>query len=397
MSPDSKKRIKAAPFTLWLIPGFVISIGLFCLSVLLIAVIPWGIFGGGGPGPPERIDPPLFSGLQGLFVVIITVGSTGVGIWFDRGQEKRIDPIARIAACLAVLGIAEAISVATIMASGNVWPVNLIDVILWLLSASIAVGVISWIRLLLAGGELRGWIFATCSVACSACALWHVDTGLVNFYKPLPDDGIELPVVFHSRQDKPNSEEYRPELNIGIDVVEELPDFGEIAARMKKKSWTSTYGPSIDIPDEPVLIRADARASWASVRDIIAKVGEAKIWKVQIAARWEDPPTQTRLYFYLPSRVNVEVPDAEPGSPPYRLKLQADGHCSLDEESFATLEALIDHLNRMKPERKRRESRTLWIDPDDSTPWQEVLAVVESWYSRHGHEFQLGPLLLMVE
>lgn len=390
------KRIKAAPFTLWLIPGFVISVSLFVLSVLLLAAMPWGIFGGGGPGPPEPLDLPLVPGAVGWFVLLFTVGFTGIGIWLDRGIPRRIDPIARLAACLSVLGIAEAISVANIMASDNVWPADLIDVIWWILIAATAVGVISLVRLLVARGELRGWVFAICSVACSACTLWHVNTGLVNYYKPLPDDGIDLPVVFHSWQDSPDPDEFRPELRIGVDGPEELPDFAEIAERMVKETWTPPDGTPIELPDEPVLIRADAGASWASVRDVIAKVAEVKIWRVQIAARWEDPPTQTHLSAYLPGMV-IHDPEAVPPPPPHHVGLQRSGRSSLDGKAFETTGALVAHLGELRPDRRLREPRGVRIDPDDDALWQDVLSVVEAWASRHGADILLGEFPVWVE
>lgn len=375
MSP--KKRVKAAPFTLWLIPGFLISLGLLVLSYLALAAVPWGIFGTSEPGPPKRLDLPLVSTALGWFVVIFTVGFTAVGIWLDRGQEKRIDPLVRIALCLSVLGIAEAISGANHLAVGHVWPVNLIHAAFWILLAAMAVGVVSWIRLLLARGAVRGWILAICSVFCSAGAAWYLHAHLIDFGTPPPDDGIELPIVFRSWEDSPDPDEYRPELRITVDGAEELPDLSEIAARMKKEpfSWPPDTAP-IDLPDEPVLIRADARASWTSVRDVITKVGEVNIWKVQIATRWEDPPNQTKLCFYLPKDVGVNVEGDEPPPPPHHLEMHGDGRFSLDEEPIATLDALAETLTQLYRREGSDDFRALWIEPNGAATWQEVLDVV---------------------
>jgi len=392
MSP--KKRVKAAPFTLWLIPGFLISVGLLVLSYLALAVVPWGIFGTGEPGPPERVDLPLVSSALGWFVVILTVGFTAVGIWFDRGQEKRIDPLVRIALCLSVLGIAEAISYANHRASGCIWPANLLHAAFWILLVAMAVGVLSWVRLLLARGAVRGWILAICSVFCSGGAAWYLHAHLFDYGMPLLDDGIELPIVRLSWEDWVDPDEFRPELRVTVSGAEALPDFTEIAERMKKEP----YGrPPEEIPDEPVLIRADARASWTSVRDVIAKVGETNIWKIQIATRWEDPPTQTKLCFFLPRQVWIDVEGAEPPPPPPHLEMREGGRFSLDGEPIATLDALAGELKHLYRREAPDDLRNLWIDPHRAATWQEVLDVVVVATRPHRFDLKLDSLYLQVE
>jgi len=392
-----KQRIKAAPFTLWLIPGSLISIVVFFLAVLLLAVTPWGICGRGGAGPPEPLDLPLVSSSLGWFVVVSTVGFTALGIWLDRGREKRIDPVARVALCLAVLGIAEAISGADSMASCHAWPVNLVHVAFWILVAAMAVGVVSWIRLLLAKGAMRGWIFAVCVVLCSAGAAHYLATHLFEYGPPLPDDGIELPIFRASWDDKPSTYEYRPELRIGVDGPEDLPDFAEVAGRMKK----DTYGPpsnrtGVHVPNDPLLIRADARAKWSAVREVIEEAYAVEIWKVQIATRWEIPATQTKICMYLPVDVGM-INYTEDPPPPHRAVLHGDGSASFDGETFESAEGLVVYLDELTPEEERREPRILRFEPDDDARWQDVLSVVEAWTTRHGEEIVLGDLPVNVE
>jgi biopolymer transport protein ExbD len=394
MSP--KRRIKSARFTIWLIPGMLISIGLHCAVAFFLASVPWYVFSFGRGGAPEPLELPWISTGWGWFIVCVTVGFTAAGIWLDRGRSKRIDPLARVALGLSVLGFAEAISGAMHMATTLCWPVNLIDVSIWLLVAAAALGVISWIRILLSKGTLRGWVFATSSVVCSAGYAWVVFTFLASYYAPAP--AIELPVVAASSIDNPDPDEYRPELRIGLGGAEDLPDLTEIAARMKKRElrWPPD-SPPVYLPDEPVLIHAAARASWRSVRDVIVEVGEAKIWKVQIAARWEEPPVQTLMRFYLPKDVGAPTADAEPPPPPHHLELHEDGRFSLDGEIIATLDALTEVLTQLYRQEWPDNLRVLWIDPGDTATWQEVLDVVVVSTEEGYFDIELDSILLQVK
>jgi len=380
-----KQRIKAAPSKLWSILGFVISIALCGLAFTILAMLPWELVSSREYGPPERISAPLVSGLEGWFVFLLTIVFTGLGLWLDRGRPRRIEPLARVAACLSVLGTGEAIYAARLMAPHVIWPVNLIDTAWWLSLAAIGVGVISLVRLQLARGELRGWVFAICSIGCSAGAAYFTHLGLIGFYAPLPEDGIELPLVNHSMCDWPSPDEYRPEVRIGVDGPEELPDFAELAERMKKAPFRDPVtAETTSIPDEPVLIRADARAKWSAVREVIEQAGAFSIWKVQAATRWEQPATQTKVSLYLPLNVADAVdPDVALPEPPYHVVLHANGRAALEDEESET-----DTWSRSK--RNRRDRSLVWIEPDDDVCWQDVLSVLEVWMDRGCYDFRLG-------
>jgi biopolymer transport protein ExbD len=112
-------------------------------------------------------------------------------------------------------------------------------------------------------------------------------------------EDLQLPTAENAQPDKPNSEEFRPIINIKIDGTiwvkrilyydpEHDDDYekmrgwlSDVAKRMKK---TDKYGPTL--PDEPLLIRADMNTPFKHIQKVMEQCGlsDIQIWKIQLAA-----------------------------------------------------------------------------------------------------------------
>ncbi len=128
---------------------------------------------------------------------------------------------------------------------------------------------------------------------------------LIIFFMVITDltqqelEDLELPVARHAIPDKPNPEEFRPIVNITSDgsiyvrrkkyYDPENPDdykkvrefLSDVARRMEKKD---------NLPDEPLLIRADKVTRFKHVQKVMEQCGikDIQIWKVQLAAAEEE-------------------------------------------------------------------------------------------------------------
>ena len=378
-----KKRVKAAPFTGWIFLGFGVALLAVAAVYVGLAIIPWSIFSSdsGPPSPPERLDLPLVSTVLGWSVVLGCVGFAALALRLDHGRERRVEPLAMIALCLAALGHAEAISGANAMAShSGAWPVNLIEVAIWLLLAAAGVGVLAWIRILISKQPVRGRILASCALACSLGTAWFVNLNLVDHYgnPPTSEDGIEVPVAYHSSLDQPWPGEPRPEVLVESDGTISHGPLEELA-----KSMPQIHGR----PDCPILIRAHRDARWSAVRQALLEVQEARFWKVQLATRWKEPEAATKIAVYLPGEI-VDVEDAEPPPPPYVLRVSAKGPLLLEGEPFEDRDAL--HARMEELYRRRQKNQILRIEVDEEARWGDVVAALSA--ARHSfQEIRLGP------
>ena len=116
-------------------------------------------------------------------------------------------------------------------------------------------------------------------------------------------EDLELPKAENAVADKPNPDEFRPIINIKIDgtiwVKRQLyydPEnddqyvklrqwLSDVAKRMKTDKWQG-----IDLPDEPLLIRADMNTPFKYIQKVMEQCGvkDIQIWKVQLAAAETD-------------------------------------------------------------------------------------------------------------
>jgi biopolymer transport protein ExbD len=136
---------------------------------------------------------------------------------------------------------------------------------------------------------------------------------LIIFFMVITDmtqqdlEDLQLPVAVNAIPDKPKPDEFRPVVNITIDgkmyvkrrqyYDPEDPDdykqikewLSDVADRMKKE-------PGTDLPDEPLLIRADQYTPFKEVQKLMEQCGYKgiQIWKVQFAAAEADPNDPTK-------------------------------------------------------------------------------------------------------
>ncbi|MHC4262395.1 MAG: ExbD/TolR family protein [Planctomycetota bacterium] len=114
-------------------------------------------------------------------------------------------------------------------------------------------------------------------------------------------EDLVLPVAEEAVEDKPNPDERRPILNIkqdGTIIVKreviytpEMDDYTELeqylsdmASLMDKEV---PEGLTLEVPDEPVLIRADEATPFKMIQKIMELCGKKgiQIWKVELAAK----------------------------------------------------------------------------------------------------------------
>jgi biopolymer transport protein ExbD len=114
-------------------------------------------------------------------------------------------------------------------------------------------------------------------------------------------EDLELPVAVEATEDKPDPDEVRPVLNIMYDgeiIVkrqtvfdpEQPDDYQEVEryltdqSRQMPKERDDKLG--VDLPDNPLLIRADQVTEFAAIQEVMARCGKKgiQIWKVQLAA-----------------------------------------------------------------------------------------------------------------
>ena len=386
----SKRRIKAAPFTAWIFVGLLVSVVAHSLMAMGLAVTPYYSFAHGDAGPPEPLELPWVRGWLGWTFLIGTVGITSIAVWLNRGREERTDSVALIALCVGVLGFAEGITGALLQSTTQYWPVNLIDVSIWLLLAAAALGALSWVRILISKRAVHGKVFATCAIVCCSGYAWVISTFLVEYPDAYAmEDGIELPVAHHSREFNGfwNPEGEIPLLRVRVDGVDEQVDVAEIARNMLQGDG---------LPDEVIMLGADARATWKMVRGALERVQDARIWKVFIATRWEAPPVTTHYAAYLPKRMGIHVPGAAAPPPPPSalLRIFADGSFTVNDEPAESVDALAKKLRRLH-RTKDGEKVPLSVLPDEATRWQDIVTVMDRVKSEYPN-IHLGRFFLSV-
>ncbi len=201
MSPSHRPR--RSPFTRWTFIGYGISLAIFGALLCFSSVVPFYIYRNSTGGPitaPTKLDLP-WNFLAPMFVGPLLVGLFCVGVaWrLDRDNERRIEPLALVALFLAVLGHYVAICGANAMVYySDAITVSWIEQSIWILVAAAALGVFAWARIILSRPMVAGRTIATCVLVCSLGTVWIVDHSLSNRTVPLPEIGIELPVVQHS-------------------------------------------------------------------------------------------------------------------------------------------------------------------------------------------------------
>jgi biopolymer transport protein ExbD len=117
-------------------------------------------------------------------------------------------------------------------------------------------------------------------------------------------EDLVLPVAVEAVEDKPNPEERRPIVNIrqdGTIVVKreeiyspEVDDYAALEAYLHDMAQLMDRevpeGLTLEVPDEPVLIRADENTPFKMVQKIMELCGKKgiQIWKVELAAAQPD-------------------------------------------------------------------------------------------------------------
>ena len=113
-------------------------------------------------------------------------------------------------------------------------------------------------------------------------------------------EDLVLPVAEEAVEDKPNPDEKRPIVNIKQDgeiIVRresiyspEQDDYTELEAYLSDMAQLmdkdTPEGLNVEVPDEPVLIRADENTPFKMVQKIMEICGKKgiQIWKVELAA-----------------------------------------------------------------------------------------------------------------
>ncbi len=112
-------------------------------------------------------------------------------------------------------------------------------------------------------------------------------------------EDLKLPEAENAAPDEPDPDEFRPIINIKIDgtiwVKRQLyynPEeddqyqklrawLSDVAKRMKKEPYMG-----MQLPDEPLLIRADMNTPFKYIQKVMEQCGyqDIQIWKVQLAA-----------------------------------------------------------------------------------------------------------------
>lgn len=385
-----EKLLKASPLARWSLIGLAASLVALPLFFLAVASVTRKYFYWNephAPRPPEPLDLPWVWGFAGSAFLILCTGITALALWLDRKSERRVEPLALVALCLAVLGHAQAISGARVISNHHdTWPVNLIGVSIWMLVAAAALGALAWLRIVLSKNPVRGRILATCALVCSLGTAWIVDRFLVGFgLVPTLRAGIELPVSLHSTLDRPDPSGYRPEILVAADGSTSHEPLEALARNMEHDGG---------FPDDPILIRADRRASWSAVSQVIAEAQKAKIWKVALCTRWEQPAVETKLMAYLPREVGEPVEGAAPTPPPHVLRVSAEGVFHFGDELFTDRASLCDRLDRL-PDQGIGNGGVLRIEPDAEARWGHVVDALTA--ALHAfQEIQLGPFDLIV-
>ncbi|GEM_PF-3125287 len=355
--------------------GIVISLGVLCLSVWVVENRPLPLWEIGGPlHAPEALVLPWIPGPFSLTFVVLCAAVTAAAIRLDRGRRSRVEPLALVALCLSVLGHAQGVRAASVIGSSwqPVWPLNLTGVAVGLLIGAAAVGVVAWVRILISKRPVRGRMFATSAVFCSLCSAWWIDTFLADPYWGLGLGGaVELPIVYHSGI--PTDLEPPPEILIQADGTVQHEPLADLAKAMARDFIDHQAQAGATAPDEPVLIRADRRARWGDVQAVIDELHEVLIWRIQIATRWAEPATETRVFGFLPVRSRPM------GVGDHLIRIGPSGELSLDDESCEDQQALLDRLERL-PGGTSGEV-TFEVRPDDAASLGSVLSTVSTLYA----------------
>lgn len=367
----------------------IIGIGIFPLPLIVIGLalglVPWNIFDSRSPQlsePPSPMDVPWVSGGLGWAVVLISVGLTALTLRLDRGAAKRIEPLALVAICIAVLGHAEAIYGSRTMASTGAWPVNVIQVSIWILLVAGGVGALAWVRILLSKTPLRGRIFATCALVCSLCSAWIVHTFLVDRWVSADaGDGVELAVTRASCREGKYWVESDAVVRIRKDGKQSPASIEEMARSMQQD-----HG----MPDDPISIRADRRASWSAVSRSLADIQETGIWKLSFATRWVQPEAARRVFAYSRHRVNDSDHRDEPKAADLVLSVSKEGAYQLNDDIYVDRSTLLERL--VQPSRRWSVIR---IEADEDARWEAVIEALSTViYSGTCEEIHLEPLAL---
>ena len=116
---------------------------------------------------------------------------------------------------------------------------------------------------------------------------------------------LKLPVAYHAVPDKPDPDEWRPIVNVTYDgrmvikreslyeperddqkpePYKEMKDWLKRAAIRMEKAPINP-GASQEVPDEPLMIRADESTTFKHIQKIMEFCGEqgVQIWKIQLA------------------------------------------------------------------------------------------------------------------
>lgn len=321
-----------------------------------------------GTTPPASADValPWISGVWGWGFLVFCAGTTAAAIWWQRGWSGRTSPLALIALCVVVLGLAEGAYAARCSSRvGEMQHLNVLGVAMWILLGGALLGLLALLQALFTKRVLRGQLLAICALV-AGCTYAFVLTLLhvPRWWMMGEDVGVELAVATHSRPAAPFWDDPDPSiLLIHAEGVAEHEPLEELAAGMERVEGYA---------DGMVYVGIDRLAAWEAVSTLLSDLSDVKIWKAGLLTRWQEPAVAT----YLLAFIDDDSLAAEPprGVEVFRLELALDGQLLLNGEAFSRGDPL--GFKNPVPSHADQDAGFVQLAVDPTHSWEDVLGAL---------------------
>lgn len=347
-----------------------VGIAIASLSMAAEPPIPFGSVDSGGSALLEGwLGSPVH-----LAILLVAVGSAAATIRLQRGRRGRYEPLALVALACAAVVLSMTMALCRWVALHPQEPaLDALRLTRSMLALTSLLGVAALVRAATRPrGERRGIVFALAAAGIAASIFLAL--GWMVFVPSRSAPGIELARLAHVLEQPARPSDSR----WPVASVDALGGFAVEGRALDERSLRDALReaaarmPARDgIPDLPLVLRVDARASFRAVAELAAAATDARIWKLQFAVEREGSDLPGYRAGLLPVYLPVPAGERSRREPRELRVLPAPREYLLDGLSIADPAALMARASE-------DESAGFALVAAPEMPWSRVAAFFDA-------------------